>query len=228
MTKGFQTAFQTVFGLTADPIHKGHEQVIINSVEFLRNQGSQVEKFVLVPVYKPNLIANKKAPTANFSQRYEMCQKVARRLSKQLRVEVVVSDVERRLSQRSGRSNYSIDTLAELQLPQALFVVSADHFHGRWPKFRKWYRWQDLVAGTGLLINRRPGNKINLSFIEELKTLNPNIFVVESQISVNTSSTFIRGNFANHLNSPDMSEHLSADVIEFIKAHQLYRAAKLN
>jgi len=38
--------FSIIFGLTADPIHLGHEQVIINGIDYCRDQGFDVEEFV--------------------------------------------------------------------------------------------------------------------------------------------------------------------------------------
>jgi nicotinate (nicotinamide) nucleotide adenylyltransferase len=211
--------FQVVFGLTADPIHLGHEQVIINSVQYMQEQGFGIEKFLLVPVYSPNLIVDKKAPKANFQQRFEMCELVAKRLSKQLNVEIVVSEIEKQLSQKSGKNNYSFDTLKDLNLSNGLFIASADHFKGRWPKFRKWYNWQELVQKSGLLINQRPGHSINRSFIQLLKQINPNILIVKNKKSVNTSSTYVRNHFSK---SAQMPHHLSNDIISYLAKHNIY------
>lgn len=208
-----------VFGLTADPIHLGHEQVIINSIEYLIESGIQISQFLLVPVFSPNLIADKKSPKASFNQRFQMCEIVANRLSNQLGVEIVVSDIEKQLSLKTGQKNYSYDTLSALNLDHALFVASADHFKGRWPKFRKWYQWQALVEKTGLLIHQRPGNTINLAFIKQLKQINPSLFVVKDKPSVDTSSTFIRRHFSQ---KTDMRGQLSADVIKYMRSQKLY------
>ena len=212
--------FQLVFGLTADPIHLGHEQVIINSIEYFRKLNKKIGQFLLVPVFNPNLIAGKKSPHASFDQRLEMCQLVANRLSKKLKTQILVSDIEKKLSQKTGKSNYSFDTLKALELKRGLVIACADHFKGRWPKFRKWHCWQNLVKGTGLLINRRPGNKINLNFIKGLQKINKDVYVVESDKSVNTSSTFIRKNIKCNF---DMSNHLSDDIMSYISQKSLYQ-----
>ena len=207
-----------IFGLTADPIHLGHEQAIINGIQYLQGLNITIKEFILIPVYQPNLIAGKKGPVASFDQRLNMCQLVATRLSKQLKCNIVVSDVEKRIANSTGQNNYSLNTIKHLDKENCLFMVSADHFHGRWPKFRKWFGYKEILKHSGLLINQRPGNKINKNFINQLKAINPNIYLVEDLKSVNTSSTKIRASFKN----TDMSSHLSQDIIDYINDEGLY------
>jgi nicotinate (nicotinamide) nucleotide adenylyltransferase len=220
-------SFSIIFGLTADPIHKGHEQAIINGVEFLRNKGFEIRKFLLVPVFQPNLIANKKAPVAGFKQRFEMCELVAKRLSHDLNCCIVVSPIEQQLAETTGEKNYSFNTIKYLSNQNAsvsigksnrLFMVSADHFNGRWPKFRKWHNWQQILQYSGLLINQRPGHRINSSFLNELRDINPNIFAVSNRLSIDTSSTQIREN----ISSASIKQHLSEDVYQYIMRNKLY------
>ncbi|MFK8011562.1 MAG: hypothetical protein AB8B80_05940, partial [Marinicellaceae bacterium] len=64
----------------------------------------------------------------------------------------------------------------------------------------------------------RPGNKINKRFIEELRGLNPDVYLIEKQKSIDTSSSYIRA----HLYKTDMSNHLSQDILEYIKDEGLY------
>jgi len=210
--------YSIIFGLTADPIHLGHEQAIINGIQYLRYQNIKVEEFVLIPVYQPNLIADKKSPKASFDQRLEMCHIVAKRLSNITHDSIIVSDIEKLIANTTGENNYSLNTIKHLNKENCLFMVSADHFQGRWPKFRKWFGWKDILNYSGLLINKRPGNKINKRFIEELRGINPNVYLVEEQKSIDTSSSYIRAN----LHKSDMSNHLSQDILKFIKNEGLY------
>jgi nicotinate (nicotinamide) nucleotide adenylyltransferase len=159
---------------------------------------------------------DKKAPKATYQQRFEMCALVAKRLSKLLKIDIIVSDIEKQLSLKTGKKNYSFDTLKALGLSNGLFIASADHFKGRWPKFRKWYCWQQLVKKTGLLINQRPGHSMNQSFIQQLRQINPNILIVKDKKSVDTSSTYIRNHFST---SADLSDHLSKGIIYYLSKH---------
>ena len=205
-------SYNVIFGLTADPIHKGHEQAIINGVSYLRTLEAQIDRFILIPVYKPHLISGKNKPIAQFEQRVKMCEIVANRLSKQLGCQIEVSQVEKRLAQTTGNHNFSINTLHYLNLKNSLFMVSADHFKGRWPKFRQWYKWRELLSVSGLLINQRPQHKINLNFIKQLKTINPDIFISQSKKQINISSSEIR----NNLNSKSILNVISEDIYPLV------------
>ena len=41
-------SYSIIFGITADPIHLGHEQAIINVVEFMRSQNYNIKRFILL------------------------------------------------------------------------------------------------------------------------------------------------------------------------------------
>lgn len=211
-------SFIIVFGLTADPIHLGHEQAIINGIHYLKAQGLAIQKFLLIPVYQPHLIANKKAPIAAYENRFTMCEMVAKRLSLKLNCTIEVSEIEKRLVKKTGQMNFSINTIKALSEDNILFMASADHFQGRWPKFRKWHQWQALLKHCGLLINQRPGHGINQRFIEQIKAINPNIFVVNSDQVVDTSSSTIRSNITEALSGDCMAQ----DIIEYVKLNHLY------
>ena len=205
-----------IFGLSADPIHLGHEQAIINGIQYLREQGLEILEFLLIPVFLPNLIADKKAAVASYQHRVSMCELVAKRLTEQLNCEIKVCQIERHIVKATGQPNYSLNTIKQLNLKNCLFMVSADHFQGRWPKFRKWFKWQEILQYSGLLINQRPGHGLNQSFIEQLKKYNSDIFMVENKLTVATSSSEIRSN----LNKT--RPYLSTDIYAYILKNKIY------
>lgn len=289
-------SYTIIFGLTADPIHLGHEQAIINGIEYCREIGLDINQFLLMPVYHPNLIASKKGPIASFEQRFDMCDLVAKRLSKKLDCSILASVFEKQFAEMSGEKNYSFNTIehivneqksrqkwipASAGMTQAgarieatytgvvetgggivkgvsgigetgvgftegvsvikasasgtmtenktekeyemigtdlLFMVSADHFQGRWPKFRQWFKWKELLNYTGLLINQRPGHKINMSFIQTLKQINPKVYIVEAVNSVHVSSSELR-----RANNQVREEKLSRDIFGYILKNGLYK-----
>ncbi len=215
-----KSAYTLVFGLTADPIHKGHEQVILNSFEFAQANNIGIQKFLLVPTYQANLIADKTQPSTAFKHRFNMCELVAEQIRIENNIPVYVSDIEQQLFLETNKKSYSYDTLTAIEAAPKLFVLSADHFAGRWPKFRKWHNWQSLTKEHGLLIHQRPGHNINDSFINQLQDLNPNVFVVTGLPSINISSTQLRATISCDLQS--VSEFLSASSIKYIKQHGLY------
>lgn len=214
------STFYLVFGLTADPPHKGHEQVIINSHDFIKNAGFVVKQFDLIPTFEPNLIAGKRQPVADFEQRMSMCQIVANDLNRTIKINVQVNEIERLLAIATHQKSFSYQTLKAIDHPNKLFVLSADHFAGRWPKFRKWHMWESLVKENGLLIHQRPGHSINNSFIKQLQDINPHIFVVKGYPEKAVSSTQIR----NQLKQTDMKSCnlLNPAVLTFINTNKLY------
>ena len=215
-----QKPYTLLFGLTADPIHKGHEQVIINSFKFAKQQQLNFEQLLLVPTFEPNLIATKKQPQTPFKQRFEMCELVAESIREQFNYPVYITDIERQLFELNGVKSYSYDTLHATEVAHKLFVLSADHFTGRWPKFRQWYRWQQLVEENGLLIHQRPGHGINASFIEQLKDLNPDVYVVTGLPEVDVSSTQMRA--ALRAQQTISKDHMAASVLQYIRQHKVY------
>ncbi len=213
-------AYTLVFGLTADPIHKGHEQVIHNSFAFAKQQQLNISQFLLVPTYQPNLIAGKQQPRTAFQHRFTMCQLLAEHMNQQFNYRVQVSDIEEQLFKKNQQKSYSYDTLKAIKAEHKLFVLSADHFAGRWPKFRKWYQWQALVKANGLLIHQRPGHRINHSFIQQLKDINPAVFVVKDYPSVAVSSTQLRQALSQQQTIPDTL--LSPVISHYLEPLNLY------
>ncbi len=213
-------SFYLIFGLTADPPHKGHEQVIINSHEFMHKAGFEVSQFDLVPTFEPNLIAGKRQPVADFEQRMAMCQIIADDLNQNKKYNVRVNEIERFLAFATHQKSYSYQTLKAIDHPNKLFVLSADHFAGRWPKFRKWHKWQALIKENGLLIHQRPGHRINNSFIQQLQSTNTHVYIVKDFPEVAVSSTFIRKNFSQSMRGNQ--QILSQNVIDFIAQHEIY------
>jgi nicotinate (nicotinamide) nucleotide adenylyltransferase len=219
-------SYTIVFGITADPIHLGHEQAIINGIAYCREHSIEINKFLLMPVFQPNLIAGKKGPIASFQQRFEMCDIVAQRLSKKLGCKIETSLIEKQFAKMSGEKSYSFNTIKymteiETESTKLLFMVSADHFKGRWPKFRKWFNWHELLKITGLLINQRPGHKINNNFINQLKEINECIYVIDDGQSIAVSSSQIRAT-----NSPSRLRLLSKDIAIYVTNNNLYRIKK--
>ncbi|MCB1584279.1 MAG: nicotinate-nicotinamide nucleotide adenylyltransferase [Marinicella sp.] len=215
-------SFTLVYGLTADPIHKGHEQVIHNSYTFAAQNDLLISEFILVPTFKPNLIAGKKQPRTAYKHRFAMCELTATELNKKFNYQVNVSDIEKKLFKKTGLKSFSFDTLTALDKANQLFILSADHFGGRWPKFRKWYCWQELVKKHGLLIHQRPGHTVNLTFIKSLKELNPDIFLIKNLPTVDISSTNLRQKLAKSV-MPD-KEHINKRVLNYINSNHLYQS----
>lgn len=210
-----------VYGLTADPIHRGHEQVIKNTLSKAQELGLQTDGIILVPTYRPNLIDDKTAPCASFEQRLAMCQIVAKELSQELSTGITVSDIEEKIY--TDQPSYTYDTLTALSQKHTnlILMISSDHAHGHAPKFRQWHRWQDLINRYGLMVHERPGHPINDCFIEHLKEHNTNVYVAKNLPTIDISSSRLRNAYAY---GADVSEaHINPEVDGYIKRFGLYR-----
>ncbi len=220
-----KTQYTLVFGLTADPIHKGHEQVILNSFIFADQHKLSIKKFLLVPTYQPNLIANKQQPTTSFEHRFRMCELVATEVRNKFNYPVYTIDIEKKLFEKTNQKSYSYDTLHGIEAKHKLFVLSADHFAGRWPKFRKWHNWQQLVKENGLLIHQRPGHGINANFIRQLKDINPAVYVVTGLPSFDVSSTQLRAELSKDT-ALCGDDGVSHSVLKYIENQNIYSHQK--
>ena len=215
-----QTDISWVYGLTADPIHRGHEQVIKNTLNKAEEMGLETSSFILIPTYRPNLIADKSAPIASFEQRFDMCRLVAKDLSRKLNTDITVSDIEKTI--HSDKPSYTYNTLDALAKDHdnLILIISSDHAHGHAPKFRQWHRWQDLINRFGLMVHERPGHPINDCFIEHLKEHNPNVYVTKNQPTIDISSSRLRNAYSY---GADVSEaHINPAVDDYITKYELY------
>lgn|SRR5690554_6080101 len=216
-----QTRITWVYGLTADPVHRGHEQVVNNTLSKAQKLGLKTSEFILVPTYQPNLIADKNAPIATFEQRLDMCRLVAKDLSPKLKTDITVSDIEETI--HTDKPSYTYDTLDALSKDHdnLILVISSDHAHGHAPKFRQWHRWQDLINRFGLMVHERPGHPINDCFIEHLKEHNPNVYVAKNQPTIDISSSRLRNAYA--YGADVSSQHINPVVDNYIKNFELYQ-----
>ncbi|MCX7543892.1 nicotinate-nicotinamide nucleotide adenylyltransferase [Marinicella gelatinilytica] len=213
-------AITWVFGLTADPIHRGHEQVVKNTLAKSQELGLKTSEFILVPTYQPNLIADKSSPIATFEQRFEMCKLVAKELSQELETDITVNDIEQKIHNR--QPSYTYDTLDALAKDHdnLILIISSDHAHGHAPKFRQWHRWDELINRFGLIIHERPGYPLNDCFVSYLKELNPNVYVAKNQANIDISSLRLRNAYAY---GAEVSEaHINPAVDGYIKRFGLY------
>lgn len=216
-----QTDITWVYGLTADPIHRGHEQVIKNTLNKAEEMGLETTGFILVPTYRPNLIADKSAPIASFEQRFEMCRLVAKDLSRELKTDFTVSDIEKTISR--DEPSYTYNTLDALSKnhDNLILIISSDHAHGHAPKFRQWHRWQDLINRFGLMVHERPGHPINDCFIEHLKEHNPNVYVTKNKPTIDISSSRLRNAYS--YGAEVLEAHINPAVDTYIQDQNLYQ-----
>ena len=219
--KAMSKPLSLVFGLSADPVHIGHEKALSTAISYLQAQ-QRLSEVIIVPVYAPNLIAGKQGPQARYTQRLWMCQLLARQLRKQHGAEITVSRIEERNYLLDHRLSYTYDTLHSLKKTRLGLLVNADHFCGPKPKFEQWYRWQDIVSEFELLICQRPGYEINSDFISHLQDNKDGRIHVLPDTMPDVSSTLIRKTFKENPQDLVLKSLLNKKIHQYILKNRIY------
>lgn len=191
-----------VFGTSADPLHEGHVELIIDAVKALTARGYSVAEVVLMPVFRHHNIREgvKRSLELTYDHRFTICQLAADEIWQSLQgwVEAVnVSDLERELVWQSNRPNFTAETMKTLrgQTDSSLelaFLIGADSFSGEQPGFSQWYQWEELIKDTMLVVSPREGFNPNQAFLESLINLGGRIVYLEEIGISDVSSREIR------------------------------------
>jgi nicotinate (nicotinamide) nucleotide adenylyltransferase len=222
-----------IFGTSADPLHEGHVELILDAVRALIARGWEVAEVVLMPVFRHHNIREgvKRSLTLTFDHRFAICQLAAEEIALNLADEVgrvSVSSLERELVWQSNRPNFTAETLKALrarteeQLDLA-FLIGADSFSGEKPGFSQWYRWDDMLKDAILVISPREGFAPNQQFIEDLTTQGGRIVYLEEIEVSDISSSGIRARLEEGLDPVLLAAEgiLSPAIAEYIARHDL-------
>jgi len=155
-----------VFGLSADPPHNGHVQVVQAACRWLKQQDRTPTRILIVPVGKINPINGKYKASASFWHRFHMCQRAFEPLVGSSPYAVQIMDIEWQRIQAGCAHNTTWDTLntlahTHLWHESVTLLLSADHFASDNPAFFRWHRWQELMARADGLIASRPGYHVS-------------------------------------------------------------------
>src|SRR6266700_2330604 len=111
--------FTLFYGLSADPVHQGHVDLVTAAVTELHDRGYVVAEVLLVPVYRRNPVGQqpKNGLPASYQDRVRMTGLAAGVISERLArtgtltcaVTISVSLAARELAVRSGGPNYDLD-----------------------------------------------------------------------------------------------------------------------
>lgn len=191
-----------IFGLSADPFHSGHREII----EYLSNN---FDKVIVIPTsiryYKKNL------NMFSFNERFETTKQKVKDLKN-----VVVSDIERNVSETWRFSdtlekvisdcNYQYSSLSVLpngeikddEKIEFSVAMGLDSFL----KLKTWANWKKIVDTTNIIVFGRPG------YDKPTSTDIPYTFV---PLDNDASSTELR-NKINGLMSDDDFEDTMSDI----------------
>ncbi len=206
-----------ILGGTFDPVHNGHLHLATTFLETLN-----MAELRFVPLNTP---PHRIPPLASAEQRLKMLK-----LAVENQADLKVDDCE---IQRGGIS-YTIDTLKHLrktlnETPVCL-LMGMENFK----TLNRWHQWQSLLDYAHIVIASRPGsdNKLTDGEMKNLMDdpITQSVVVLHQQPAglilqldipmLDISSTQIRNNFQDNLNSNSL---LPNKVLDFIQTHHLYK-----
>ena len=194
-----------VFGLSANPVHQAHVLLVCEAVQALEAQGFDIARAIVVPVYRRNPVGSGKTGLAEtYEHRVRLCELAVEEIEQCLtgtETNVEVSRIAKRLSEASGKPNYTAETLAALreEVPadtELMFLMSSDLVAGDEPEFARWHRVDKLTAQAMLVVCPRPGYAPNWDFLAELKQRGARVIYLDEVQTLEISATEIRERLA--------------------------------
>ncbi len=222
-----------VFGTSADPLHEGHVELIVDAVNALAARGWEIAEVVLMPVFRHHNIREgiKRSLTLTYDHRFAICQLAADEIARVLDGtvgKVNVSDLERELVWQSNRPNFTAETMEALRARtdpalELAFLIGADSFSGDEPNFLQWYRWEKLIKDAMLVISPREGFSPNQNFIKELTSQGGRIVYLEEIVVSDISSSMIRARLEAGSDPSVMLEEgfLSQQIVDYIARNDI-------
>ena len=222
-----------VFGTSADPIHQGHVELLINATKALIARGFQVTEIVLLPVYRHHSVQDsvKRSLPLSYEFRFDLCQLAANEIEKALKGsvdKVSVSDLEKELVWQSSRPNFTTETMQAMrekteEETELAFLVGADSFSGEHPGFSQWYRWQELIKSVMLVLSPREGYPPNRNFVQSLSEHGGKIVYLDDIKVPEISSAQIRKRLESGEETQNLVEEgiISREVADYIEKHNL-------
>jgi len=191
-----------IFGTSADPLHRGHTQLVIDAVKALHSRDLKVARVMILPVFRHHNIQEgvKRSLPLTFEHRFDICQLAAEEIYQGLQGlvdQVEVSDLERELVSQNNRPNFTSETMEVLRQRSDPsydlgFLIGSDSFTGENPSFGHWFHWQELIKDTALVISPRQGFQPNLEYIAQLGKLGARVVYLDELKVTDISSREIR------------------------------------
>ncbi len=222
-----------VFGTSADPLHEGHVELIVDAVKALTARGWKVAEVMLMPVFRHHNIREgiKRSLTLTFDHRLAICRLAAEELAQVLDGlvgKVSASDLERGLVYQSNRPNFTAETMEVLRARtdpalELAFLIGSDSFSGEKPNFSQWYRWEELIKDAMLVISPREGFSPNQDFIEGLTKQGGRIVYLDEIEVSDISSSKIRARLEEDIKPSLLVEEgmLSQKIAEYITQNDI-------
>jgi nicotinic acid mononucleotide adenylyltransferase len=233
------TMFSLFYGLSADPVHQGHIDLVTAAVTELDGRGYAVSEVLLVPVYRRNPVGEqlKYGLPETYQDRVQLAELAARVIGERLAgtgigdCVVKVSQAARELAERSGGPNYDLETLRyvrdnEVPGSDLLFLMSAELVSGPDPEFARWHEPVGIARLATLVIAPRPGYPPNMSFLSGLAAAGGRFIYLNSVVTMDISSSQIRERLTAGADPDELAGEgaIPAPVAGYISRHPgLYR-----
>jgi nicotinic acid mononucleotide adenylyltransferase len=194
--------FTLFYGLSADPVHQGHVDLVTAAVTELSGRGYAIPLVLLVPVYRRNPVGEqaKNSLPETYQDRVQMSELAAGVMGRRLAglgCTVKVSLAARDLAGRSGGPNYDLETLRYIRDQEEadgelLYLMSAELVSGPEPEFGRWYRPVELARIATVAIAPRPGYPPNVNFLEVLTAEGGRFIFLNNVVTMDVSSSQLR------------------------------------
>lgn len=205
-----------LLGGTFDPVHFGH----LRMAQEMLNKFPRADVFLMPSAYPPH----RTEPAASPEQRIEMLSLV---LDDIPNLHIDTRELERETP------SYSVISLREIRqeigAKSLIFIMGTDAF----AKLDQWYRWQELLDLTNILVIGRPSCELpnkgvvaetfaqcSISSAHELANYQHGKIAYYQMPQLDISSTFIRDQIKNG-KSPRFL--MPSVIIDYIQAHSLYK-----
>jgi nicotinate (nicotinamide) nucleotide adenylyltransferase len=242
-----RAGYQLVFGLSADPIHVGHVELVSQSARRLIERGFRIADVLIVPVYRRSPVgAEKEGLPDTFAHRLRMCALAAGEIRDRLESAASAADrvpsvrasaIEAELARHRERPNYTVETLRLLKIRSRpgtglIFLISAELISGPRPQLGRWYRPEAILKLAALAVCPRPGYPVNGRFVRAMARQGGQVILLGDVVTLDISATEVRAALSAGVPPAALARRgiLTPAVARFLRAHNLYaggaRAAK--
>jgi nicotinate-nucleotide adenylyltransferase len=222
-----------VYGLSANPIHQVHVDLLSDAAKALVRRGYKIEKAMLIPVYRRNLADEKKDDLPQtFELRFAMCELAAEEIARRLEavaIPVEVSRIEEKLGKAKKEPNYTLETLLHLQaeFPDVgwIFLLSSDLVSGDSPEFGRWHQPETLVQLATLAICPRPGYQRNEAILKGFEQSGAHFVYLDELVPRDVAASTIKRRLEAGEDPLALSEEglLPRSVALYIKQYDVYQ-----
>lgn len=197
-----------VFGGAFDPIHSGHINIAIQSINYFN-----IDKLIFMVSKEPPHKENHKA---EFFHRYNMVKIALKSINND---KFLVSDIENKMKEKSYTYNSLIELKKHYKDSNFYFLTGSDIFS----TITEWYNWEKLLDITNFIIGYRPGvsfesmmNNLPEKVQNKIK-MKDNVFLFNFEDKIDISSSEIRSNVLLY------KDFLDKNVYEYIINNKLYK-----